>query len=273
MRKWTAGMICRICTNEKGLKTLRVPRVQYLKCPMCGSMFVDPYPGRELNQAFQGPEAVQRLVTEDDKRREYFQRRLDRLEDRLGTANAEARLLEVGCGSGIFLQEAWSRGWRVDALELSVELAAVARQNNPEAKITTGNIEFQEPSGIPYDAIISFDVLEHVHSPMTMIENCRLLLKPGGLLVLQTPNTRSLRSRIQGAKWDMLDPQQHLNLFSPDALRVLLTTVGFDVLEMTTASGTGLESGLGKWVARIKESLLGVIYLGNALVVVARRPL
>jgi len=106
---------------------------------------------------------------------------------------------------------------------------------------------------------------------MTMIENCREFLKPGGLLMLQTPNTRSLRGRLQGNRWDMLAPDQHLNLFSPDALRVLLTTVGFDILEMTTASGTGLERGAASWLARVRESLLGVMYLGNALVVVARR--
>jgi SAM-dependent methyltransferase len=266
------AMICRICTNEKGLKTLRVPRVQYLQCPMCGCMFVDPYPSRELNQSFQGGETVERLAHEDEKRRAYFQRRLDRLENRIGSARREARLLEVGCGSGVLLQEAMSRGWRIDALELSAELAAVARSNNPEATIITGNIENQDPSGSSYDAIIALDVLEHVHSPMTMIENCRELLKPGGLLMLQTPNTRSLRSRTQRAKWEMLDPEQHLNLFSPDALRVLLTTVGFDVLEMTTASGSGLESGMANVVARIKESLLGVMSMGNALVVLARRP-
>ena len=138
--------------------------------------------------------------------------------------------------------------------------------------IITGNIENQDPSGPSYDAIIALDVLEHVHSPMIMIENCRELLKPGGLLMLQTPNTRSLRSRTQGAKWEMLDPEQHLNLFSPDALRVLLTTVGFDVLEMTTASGSGLESGMASVVARTKESLLGVMSMGSALVVLARRP-
>ena len=112
-----------------------------------------------------------------------------------------------------------------------------------------------------------------VFTPMTMIENCRELLKPGGLLLLQTPNTRSLRSRVKGAKWDMLDPDQHLNLFSPDALHVLLTTVGFEVLEMTTASGTGLERGAVSWSARVKESLLGLLNLGSAMVVVARRPL
>jgi SAM-dependent methyltransferase len=265
------GMICRICTNEKGLNTLRVPRLQYLQCPMCGCMFVDPYPRHEENQAFQGLEKVKLLVQEDEKRRAYFQRRLDRLGKHLGAARREASLLEVGCGSGVLLQEAMNRGWRVDGLELSAELAAVARKNNPEATITTGNIENQEPNGIFYDAIISLDVLEHVHSPMTMIENCRELLKPGGLLMLQTPNTRSLRCRTQGAKWEMLDPEQHLNLFSPDALRVLLTTVGFDILEMTTASGTGLETGVGSWVAQVRGSLLGFMYLGNALVVLARR--
>ena len=265
------GMICRICTNEKGLKTLRVPRVQYLQCPMCGCMFVDPYPRREMNRSFQGIETVERLTQEDEKRRAYFQRRLDRLESRIGSARREARLLEVGCGSGILLQEAMSRGWRVDALELSAELAAAARRNNPGATIITGNIENHESSGSAYDAIISLDVLEHVHSPMTMIENCRELLKPGGLLMLQTPNTRSLRSRTRGAKWEMLDPEQHLNLFSPDALRVLLTTVGFDILEMTTASGSGLETGMASVVARVKESLLGVMSLGNALVVLACR--
>jgi len=235
-------------------------------------MFVDPYPSRELNRAFQGLEAVERLAKEDEERRGYFQRRLDRLEKRLGKDHREARLLEVGCGSGVLLQEALSRGWRAEAIELSVELAAMARKKNPTATVITGDIQNQEPSGALFDAIISLDVLEHVHTPMTMIENCRELIQPGGLLMLQTPNTRSLRSRIQGPRWNMLVPDQHLNLFSPDALRVLLTTVGFDILEMTTASGTGMEKGVSGWVARAREGLLGVMYLGNALLVVARRP-
>ena len=265
-------MICRICTNEKGLKTLRVRRAQYIQCPMCHCMFVDPYPGRELNQVFQGVETVERLEVEENNRRAYFDRRLARLENRLGKAYRGARLLEIGCGAGILLQEAWRRGWKADAVELSVELVAVARRNNPEATIITGDIQNLEPTGTPYDAIISLDVLEHVLVPMTMIENCREFLKPGGLLMLQTPNARSLRSRTQGARWDMLDPDQHLNIFSPDALRVLLTTVGFDILEMSTASGTGLERGAAGGVARVKESLLGLLNLGSALVVVARRP-
>jgi SAM-dependent methyltransferase len=240
---------------------------------MCRCLCVDPYPGREFNQVFQGLETVERLEKEDEKRRGYFGRRLARLENRLGEAYRGARLLEVGCGTGILLQEAWSRGWRADAVELSVELAAMARKKNPEATVTIGDIQDQEPAGTHYDAVISLDVLEHVLSPMIMIENCRELLKPGGLLLLQTPNTCSLRSRTQGAKWDMLDPDQHLNLFSPDALRVLLTTVGFEILEMSTASGTGLERGAAGWIASVKESMLGLFNLGSALVVVARRPL
>ena len=265
-------MVCRICTNDRNLKMLRVRRAGYVSCPMCRCMFVDPYPGRETNAVFQGAEAVERLEREDEERRDYFRRRLERLENRMGGSHPDARLLEIGCGSGVLLQEARWRGWLADAIELSAEMAARARRNNPEAQVFTGDIQALEPQGPPYDAIIALDVLEHVLQPLAMVENCRELLRPGGLILLQTPNTRSFRARIQGAKWEMLDPDQHMNLFSPDALRVLLTTVGFDILEMTTASGTGKERGAAGWVARAKESLLGVLYLGSALVVVARRP-
>jgi len=265
-------MICRICTNGKGLKTLQVGKSRYISCPMCRCLFADPYPGRELNLAFQGSETVVRLEQEDNRRRGYFMRRLARLENRHGGPPQGARLLEVGCGAGVLLQEARNRGWEADAVELSSELAARARVNNPLARIITGDIQNLERHGKPYDAVVCLDVLEHVLSPMTMVENCRELLRPGGLFMLQTPNTRSLRARMQGTKWDMLDVNQHLNLFSPDALRVLLTTVGFDILEMTTASGTGRETGPAGWAANVKESLLGLLYLGSALVVVARRP-
>lgn len=266
-------MICRICTNGKGLGTLIVPRAKYVSCPMCRCLFVDPYPAREENQVFRGPEVVSRLERVDELRRAYFNRKLNRLEDRMGGPPNGARLLEVGCGTGILLQEARGRGWSADAVELSAELAARARENNPGAVISTVDIQDHEPDGRGYDALICLDVLEHVLSPLEMVENCRELLKPGGLLLLQTPNTRSFRARTEGARWDMLDPAQHLNLFSSDALRVLLTTVGFEVLEMITASGSGQEKGAAQWLGRIKESVLGFLYLGNALVAVGRRPL
>lgn len=266
-------MICRICTNGKGLKTLLVLKAQYIHCPVCHCLFVDPFPRRELNLAFQGAETIERLEKEDEQRRGFFLKRLERLEKRIGDIHQGMRLLDAGCGAGILIREARSRGWSADGVELSAELAARARLNNPEANIITGDIQNQEPEGRGYDVVISLDVLEHVLSPIKMVESCREMLKPGGLLMLQTPNTRSLRNRIRGAKWDMLDPDQHLNLFSPDALRVLLTTVGFEILEMTTASGTGMEKGAASWVAQVKEGLLGVLNLGNALLVVARRPL
>lgn len=266
-------MICRICTNGKGLGTLIVSGAQYVSCPMCRCLFVDPYPAREENQVFQGPEVVSRLEQVEKLRRAYFNKKLQRLEDRMGGSLNGARLLEVGCGTGILLQEARGRGWSADAVELSSELAARARENNPGAVISTVDIQNHEPDGLGYDALICLDVLEHVLSPLEMVENCRELLKPGGLFLLQTPNTRSFRARNEGARWEMLDPDQHLNLFSSDALRVLLTTVGFDVLEITTASGSGLEQGPSEWLGRIKESVLGLFYLGNALVAVGRRPL
>ena len=66
--------------------------------------------------------------------------------------------------------------------------------------------------------------------------------------------------------------QQTTERMSTLGLRKIARDLRLDILEMTTASGTGMEKGVAGWVARVKESMLGVIYLGNALLVVARRP-
>ena len=164
-------MICRICTNGKGLKTLLVLKAQYIHCPMCRCLFVDPFPGRELNIAFQGTATVDRLEKEDEQRRGYFLKRLERLENRMGGVPEGVRLLDVGCGAGILIREARLRGWSADGIELSAELAARARLNNPGANILTRDIQNLEPEGRGYDAVICLDILEHVLSPITMVSS------------------------------------------------------------------------------------------------------
>jgi len=104
------------------------------------------------------------------------------------------------------------------------------------------------------------------------VAHCWAALKPGGLLLLQTPNARGLRARCQGTAWQMRDPAQHLNLFSPRGLRGLLVGAGFQVEVVRTVSGTGVERGPGRWLAAAKQRVLGWGGLGNGLWALARRP-
>ena len=133
-----------------------------------------------------------------------------------------------------------------------------------------GDITEQGLEGAGYDAIIALDVLEHVVSPSKMMKVCHEALRPGGLMLIQTPNTHSYRFRVHQGRWDMLMPAQHLTLFSPHGLEGLLESHKFTVLEMRTVSGTGRERGLARVFNGVKEFLLDMGRLGNALCVVAR---
>jgi SAM-dependent methyltransferase len=243
----------------------------YHSCPSCGGIFLADLPTAQTNAVFEGPPAVARQQALEEGRRGYFLRHLMRIEKRLGPSVQNWRLMEIGCGSGVLLQTAIARGWQANALEYSEDLAAVARRMNPSAVITVTDASQYTEGAADYDAVMALDVLEHVLDPGQLLTSCWTLLKPGGLLLLQTPNTRSLRHRLQGAAWEMRDPAQHLNLFSPAGLRALLTRTGFGVVQLQTVSGSGLERGLARAPAVAKQWVLDRGKLGNALYVLARR--
>lgn len=260
-------MICRICHHDD--RTVACGR--YRRCRECGGMFLHPFPAREENAVFSGAEAAARLEAEDLARRAFLVRRLEWLRQGLGRDPADAALLEIGCGAGVMLQDAARRGWRVTAVEMSPELADLAAARTPQAEIRRGDVLALDdlPSGC--DAVVALDVIEHVTDPARLLQRCRDALAPGGLLLLQTPNTDSLRRRLQGRRWDMLDPEQHLTLFSPRALRMLLDAAGFDLVWLRTISGSGTETGAAAVAARLKERLLDLAGWGNGLAVLARR--
>lgn len=263
-------MECRICGKHSDMKSYPAGRVAYVRCGDCGGVFLNPYPLAVDNAAFTGPEAARTYLREDKERVQYFRDRLDRLERYQNWETEGFRLLEVGCGPGILMEEARRRGWEADGIDLSHDMAAVASTRNPGSGVMAGDIAEQGLDGAGYDAIIALDVLEHVVSPSKMMKVCHEALRPGGLILLQTPNTHSYRFRASQGNWDMLLPDQHLTLFSPHGLEGLLAAHKFSILEMRTVSGTGRERGLARVFNGVKELLLDMGKLGNALCVVAR---
>ncbi|MCB1181912.1 class I SAM-dependent methyltransferase [bacterium] len=243
----------------------------YRRCSHCGGVFLDPYPAVQSNVVFEGPEGVARQAEIEAGRRAYFARHLVRIERRMDATVQNWRLLEIGCGSGVLLSLARERGWRADAIELSPELVACARAANPDAEITCGDITDPTVGRADYDAVLALDVIEHVLAPDDLLRNCGAHLRRGGLLLLQTPNAEGLRHRLEGPRWDMRDPRQHVNLYTARGLVGALGRTGYEVVSLGTISGTGLEAGWRRVAARVKEGVLDQLRLGNALVVVGRR--
>ncbi len=140
---------------------------------------------------------------------------------------AGKRLLEVGFGGGATLSLMSARGWRAEGIDF--DEAAVAGARARGMTVSAGDIRAQHYPDETFDAVISSHVIEHLHDPVGFVRECRRVLKPGGQLVLATPNAQSFGRAMFGPSWFALDPPRHLLIFSEASLLATARKAGFDV--------------------------------------------
>jgi SAM-dependent methyltransferase len=150
-----------------------------------------------------------------------------RVLDAIGKHAPSGRLLDVGCGHGLLLDEARKRGYTPEGLELSEHAASHARgELGLDVRAQTLADLTPEPR---YNAIVLADVLEHLDDPPRAIERCARLLESGGVLCLVTPDPGSRTARVAGASWWGFLPA-HTFLLPRRTLRHLLDARGLDIV-------------------------------------------
>lgn len=152
-------------------------------------------------------------------------KRLDQGLRNLPKRPKNGRLLDVGFGGGEFLEYAKEGGWHVAGADPDPVVVESARSRGLDVR--QGGIQaFSDEVG-SFDAITLSHVIEHVFDPQHDLDNAFRLLKPGGVLWIQTPNVDGPLHRRFGRNWRDLDPPRHLTLFSRKALFGCLTASGF----------------------------------------------
>ena len=173
----------------------------------------------------------------------------------LGEGPRGNRLLDVGCGKGDLLARLIRRGWNGEGLEVDAEAAQSARAQQG-LEVHEGEMENHRFPDHSFDAITMNHVIEHVHDPISLIQECLRVLKPGGRMVLATPNIRSLVYGRFGRNCSLLDPPRHLHLFTKRNLKECAVRAGFRSVDSWCVPGYAEGGALRVSIER-KENATG----------------
>jgi SAM-dependent methyltransferase len=166
----------------------------------------------------------------DGHERDLSKERNKKVEDlkaELSFLNAQppGRILDVGCGLGHLLSGV-SPEWERHGVEISEYAAERAREHGT---IFLGDLRSAAYPDAWFDCVTLYHVLEHMEDPVLELQEIRRVLKPGGWLIVGTPNFDSACARRFGERFRMLHDKTHISLFSAESLRRMLEDHGFAV--------------------------------------------
>lgn len=235
------GLRCRACLASSCSVSLSIGHFRLIGCQRCGFVFLDPQPdaalmdiyGEAYFRGLPGPEGTYNVEGWDyfapghlEQKRESCRTCMNWVE---GHA-AVGRLLDVGCGLGLLLAEARSRGWTVAGLDGSAFAVEYARRELSLEQVRLMDAGRLGELGDPVDAVTMLHMIEHVEDPLKLLSDVHGLLKRGGWLFLETPDIGSARARKAGADWRFIKIPEHVSYFSERSLRAFLERTGFIVV-------------------------------------------
>lgn len=205
-----------------------------VRCQTCGLMRTDPRPTPGTMGFYYpdeyGPYQGTRVdgATAPGPSRNRWRRRLRQAirmyTDCLPDVPA-GRLLEVGCASGAFLHRMAARGWDVEGIEFSPTAAAAAGALGYPVHV--GLVEMAPPPSRPYDLVVGWMVLEHLHDPVLALRKLYAWTRPDGWLAVSVPNAGSLELTLFKARWYGLHLPNHLFHYTPRTLARVLDASGW----------------------------------------------
>jgi len=147
----------------------------------------------------------------------------------------QGNLLDVGCGDGDFVLAMQDYGWRTQGVDLDPAAVEFARQRGADVRL--GLLSEQHYESDTFDCIVMSHAIEHVADPVGILRECYRILKPGGRLVLATPNIDGQFHGKFRQHWVHLDPPRHLYLFGPRTLSEAVRRAGFQKQRSFTVLG------------------------------------
>lgn len=231
----------------------------FRRCGGCGLVYMSPRPTAARLRAlyseayFESPDpACGYPVYRTD--RAAVRDKAERLLPAVERHGSKGRLLDLGCAYGFVMEVARERGWEVAGIEPAEAVAASAAFSLgvPVAPdLFSAGLAAES-----FDAVLAWDVIEHLPDPRRALEEVARLLRPGGVLSVVTPDIGSLAARILGRHWEeMRKMPEHIYFFDRASLTTLLRVVGFEPVEWGTV---GKRMSLEETLSRLAPAAPGL---------------
>ena len=227
---------CPICGSSRSA-SLRGPQEEwrYHQCAECRHVWLVPTPNakdlrKHYNSAYRVPRDAYFLTVE---------RQFPALKRTLEQLTSGRRMLEVGCSYGGMLKRFAAAGWSADGVELDQRAVDVARKELG-LHVEAGTLrEVAHKLSPPYDVITAYHVIEHVPDPAAFLSQIHEMSAPNGILLLRLPNASSVAANLTKGWWEWFIAPEHINVFSPTSISLLLRKKGFTVISTESRRGDG----------------------------------
>src|SRR5665647_1839613 len=204
------------------------------KCDHCGFKFVNPRPDKsEIGRYYQSEE----YISHDAKKvnllgQVYKMARIFSINNKYKLVKKyvkSGKILDIGCGTGEFLQYCKSKGFEVKGVEPNEKAGDFAKlENGIPVSNDLSDLAMDKDS---YGCITMWHVLEHIHDLNETLDLVKGLLEPKGIFIVAVPNSNSWDAQEYGKFWAAYDVPRHLYHFTDVTLEKLVTRHGFEVKE------------------------------------------
>jgi SAM-dependent methyltransferase len=282
MKKWLPEELeeipCDVCgSTEVCREFMRADGMRVVECATCGLAYMTPRPKPEFIPKFYEADYFTGAAAErgegglrcDINPSPAFTeapgdipRPIAIINEKFGGLKGK-KVLEIGCATGDLLVKMQKAGAIVKGLEISDFAACVAR--NRGLNVTTGTIEdFERDKRGTFDIVMAFEVVEHVLGPRCFLKCASELVRPGGLLLMSTPNY-SCAKRF-GNEWLGFNASfEHIYFFSLKQLLGMVGPLGFTceyVESSLSLGGPGARRFLRRQIERMKNMLFFLSEIG-----------
>jgi SAM-dependent methyltransferase len=223
--------ICPICFNKKGYYLITVNNIKILRCNQCNMVFADVNETTvEKTCKYSREKILEYYKFSPLSVIAYYDTVIEKIITTLGNTNI--KLLEFGCGSGMFLRRARKKGLIIQGVDFSEYSKYASKAFNLDI-ITADLDDCHFPSDY-FDVIYSHATFEHLYSPLKIAEELVRILKPGGMFIITgVPNYNTLSIKLFHNFYNNCPPG-HINYFEVKTMKYMYKLLDLEEIKIST---------------------------------------